>query len=198
MRRNGRKQDGQNKGNEAPRPTALVVIRCKISVCGLSSERKCLFSSAYLPFLASPSEPVPSRDPAQKCTGRAAQIPSTTLPTSSIGPRLERSPMDFGVSVVQPLQTRLRGQASPADELEFICIIFPKSWIPWANLGPVHNLGLAEHQALTFAHCCLPIAGRIELRVLSFMCAGIALEGFNLQRPWLGSRDSQQMIIANM
>ena len=28
------------------------------------------------------------------------------------GPRLERSPMDSGVSVVQPLPTRLRDQAS--------------------------------------------------------------------------------------
>ena len=59
---------GRTKGNGAPRPTALVVIRCKISVARLIIGEKCLFSSAYLPFLASPSEP-PSRDATQK-TGR--------------------------------------------------------------------------------------------------------------------------------
>lgn len=56
MRCYGRNQDGLIKGNGGPRPTALVVIRCRISVARLFSERKLLFSSAYLPYLASPSE----------------------------------------------------------------------------------------------------------------------------------------------
>lgn len=122
---------------------------------GLSSERKCLFSSAYLPFLASPSDPPDSG--------------------SYFYTRWEcRNSLDGSIILnwraqVGKITDGLRSQCCAAAANSCRRSSF--------SLGPVHSLGLADDQALTFEYCCLPIAGQIELRVLSFMCAASHSKG---------------------
>ena len=47
MHRYGRYQDGQNKGKGAPRPTALVVIRCKNLCCTAYHRRENVYSARH-------------------------------------------------------------------------------------------------------------------------------------------------------
>ena len=47
--------------------------------------------------------------------------------------------MNYGVTLVQPLPTRLRDPIFP-----LIRNVSSKSWAPWSTLGLVHSLGLAD------------------------------------------------------
>ena len=111
MRRYGRNQDGQNKGKGAPRPTALVVIRCKNLCCTAYHPRGNVCSARHtfhsrLTFLASEMT-VHSRDPAPNKLVNT-QIPSTTPSESYAWPHLHTT-LDWMLQV-ENVRNRLRRQ----------------------------------------------------------------------------------------
>ena len=76
----------------APLPSSSFVAEFLLH--GFSSERKCLFSSAYLPFLASPSESPDtgsSRDPTSTPdAGKVVQTLPTALSFEIDGPQVRK------------------------------------------------------------------------------------------------------------